>query len=409
MIGTSTVLIIDDDAFLTEALKDFLERKGIRARTATDGLEGIALFQAEPPDLVLLDLTMPGLDGFETCQRIQALEGAADTPVIVMTAVEGWEPKVRAFRCGAVDYVVKPFHFEEVEARVGAHLAIRRQAAELRENQESLRQALASAGAMNRNLLELNQKLRRSEAIKSRFLALMRNEIINPLTSIMGLAGEVACAALPMDKVQSVADVIQDEAFRLDCQIQNVFTAAELEAGELRPEIARVDVASILEILRTSFESAARAKRVDLAFRVVSDGAPVATDGAKVRHILSNLVGNAITWGPVGGRVEILADLGESLVFRVSDGGPGLPADVRKLLEDTTPGVPGQPESMPGARLGVLVVKALVDLMGGSLRVVEDGGRCSVVVDLPQDPNLETPLDENLDGNILIFDEPQEF
>lgn len=410
MYGSASILIIDDDAFLAQSLGGFLESRGARIRHASDGLEGLAVFEAERPDLVLLDLFMPGLDGFDTCERLRDLSAGKATPIIVMTAMEGWEPKIRAFQAGAVDYILKPFHFEEVEARVGTHLELRRRAAELKENQDRLALALASSGAVNRNLMELNEKLRRSEAIKSRFLALMRNEIVSPLTSIMGLAEEIEVGAFPLETARQVATVIKDEAFRLDCQIQNVFNAAELEAGEAFPVFTQVDLGSILRDLRGSFQAAAYAKGVDLAFGPGPEGHSVATDGPKVHRILANLVANAIEWGPSGSRVEVEARAeGEVLRLRVADAGPGLPEDVRRLLTGGKAPAPGTPEPAQGQRLGLLVVKALVDLLNGSIQAGPDGpGTSAVRVSLPLDP-CAVPRDQTLDGNIVIFEDPQEF
>jgi DNA-binding response OmpR family regulator/anti-sigma regulatory factor (Ser/Thr protein kinase) len=410
MNSTPTILIIDDDPFLSSTLAAFLEQTGVKVRQASDGLEGIALFGAEHPDLVLLDLTMPGMDGFETCERIKGLSGSADTPVIVMTALEGWEQKVRAFKCGAVDYVVKPFNFEEVGARVRTHLELRRQASELAEGRDRLQVALAAAGAMNRNLVELNQKLRRSEEIKSRFLALMRNEIVNPLSSILGLADQIEHGAVQVEASRRLAAVIKDEAFRLDLQIRNVFAAAELESGDACPAFTQVEVGSILEDVRSSFEPAARARGIELAIRTLGLEDPVVTDGPKLHHILSNLVANAIAWGRAGGKADIQASReGDRLEFRVQDEGPGLPRDIKEFLEQFRVPAPGIEETGPGRRLGVLVVKSLVDLLDGSLRVEARGEGTAILVGLPAAPGNVAARDRSLDGNIVIFEDPQEF
>jgi signal transduction histidine kinase len=411
MPSVEKILIIDDDRTLRLSLRTFLEGLGHRVLEAASGQEGLAMALEHRPALILLDITMPGMNGFETCAGLLAIPGNELTPVMVMSGLLGTSNMLKAFKAGAVDCLAKPLAYAELEARLKAHLALRRQTLALREGADTLRKALVDAGAMNRNLIALNEKLRRSEEVKTRFLALMRNEINNPLNDIMGLAGRIADPAVPADKARSLAAMVKEEAFRLDCQMQNVFTAAELEAGEASPSIARVDVASILRDLETSFAPAAAAKGVTLLCRVEGAPEPFPTDGDKVHHLLANLVANAVECCGPGGRVEVLAEAGpETLALQVSDQGPGFgAADLKTLFEPFQ----AQGDRFPALRghgLGLPVVKALVDLLEGNLRVDAAPGEGSRFrVTLPRAQALHGVEGDVLDGNILFFDEPREF
>jgi len=407
MATAETILIIDDDEFLRILVRAFLERMGLNVVEAADGAQGLAALREAPPALVLLDITMPGMNGFEVCKAIRALPEAADTPVIVMTSLEGTARKVEAFQCGAVDYVSKPLHLEDVEVRVNTHLGIRRQNLELRRSRDQLQQAVEDAAVLNRNLVEVNERLRHSEEVKSRFLALMRNEINNPLNGIMGLADLVA-GKVPLEKAREFGAMIKDEAFHLDCQIQNVFRAAEVEAGEAAPSISRVDVGSILDAVVDSFGAFARAKGVKLTTRVAGEPGPFPTDGEKLHHILANLVANAVEASGREGEVSILAeDRGDRLSIQVSDHGLGLPEAERKLLFQSF-GSNGFQGISHGQNLGLPVVKALVDLLGGEIDVESAPGQGATFrILLPR--ALETMEAEAADGNLLIFDDPQEF
>jgi signal transduction histidine kinase len=407
MSPAETILIIDDDEFLRILVRAFLERMGLNVVEAADGAQGLAALKAAPPALVLLDITMPGMNGFEVCRAIRALPEAADTPVIVMTSLEGTARKVEAFQCGAVDYVSKPLHLEDVEVRVKTHLGIRSQNLELRQSRDQLQEALEASAVLNRNLVEVNEKLRHSEEVKSRFLALMRNEINNPLNGIMGLADLVA-GKVPLEKAREFGAMIKDEAFHLDCQIQNVFRAAEVEAGEAAPSISRVNVGSIMDTVVDSFGPYARAKGLKLTATVAGEPGPFPTDGEKVHHILANLVANAIEASGRGGEVAIRAeDLGEHLALQVSDQGLGLPEAEQKILFQFF-GTSGFQGVSHGQNLGLPVVKALVDLLGGAIDVDSVPGEgASFRITLPR--ALETMEADAQDGNLLIFDEPQEF
>jgi len=235
----------------------------------------------------------------------------------------------------------------------------------------------------------------------------MRNEINNPLNGIMGLADLVA-GKVPLEKAREFGAMIKDEAFHLDCQIQNVFRAAEVEAGEAAPSISRVDVGSILDAVVDSFGAFARAKGVKLTTRVAGEPGPFPTDGEKLHHILANLVANAVEASGREGEVSILAeDRGDRLSIQVSDHGLGLPEAERKLLFQSF-GSNGFQGISHGQNLGLPVVKALVDLLGGEIDVESAPGQGATFrILLPR--ALETMEAEAADGNLLIFDEPQEF
>ena len=405
------ILIIDDDGDLRATLREFLEEMGLRVIEAADGAEGLAAVARERPALALLDITMPGMSGFEACEGIRALPEAAHTAVIVMTGLQGTKEKLRAFHAGAVDYVTKPLHLEDVAVRVNTHLRLRAKSLELLESRDAVETAFQAAAAMNRNLLSLNDKLRHSEEVKSRFLALMRNEINNPLSDIMGLADRILDPAMPPAKVRDFATLIKDDAFHLDCQLRNVFSAAELEAGEVTPSVVRVDVGSVARDVLDSFAASARAKGVELVLDLGEGPAAFPTDGDKLHQILGNLLGNAVQFSHPTGRVDLRIACGEEeLVLEVADQGPGInAAEMEKLFEPFRSGQePGLFQR--GQGLGLTVVKALVEVMGGGVAVKsEPGTGTCFTIRLPRFHTLDRVEAEGLDGNLIIFDEPQEF
>lgn len=409
MDSSDTILIIDDDAALRVALRAFLEGIGLRVLDAPDGAQGLDLARRERPDVVLLDLTMPGINGYDVCRELLAQGEEGPPAVIVMSGLLGTSQRVRAFHSGAVDCLAKPVQYEEVEVRVMTHLAIRRKSQEVRESRDSLGKALHDAGAMNRSLMALNVKLTHSEEVKTRFLALMRNEINNPLGGIMALADRIADPALPPAKARELAILVKDEAFHLDCQIRNVFTAAEVEAGEASPFLARVDVASVVRDVVASFEVKARERDLGLATRLEGLEEDFPTDAGMLHHILSNLVSNAVHHAQ--GPVEVRAVLtGSGLVLEVQDGGPGLSELALKGIFEPFRNENGPFKVARGQGLGLVVVRALVEILHGRIHVDSEPGRGSLFrVELPRTPFLANPQARAQDDNILIFDEPQAF
>jgi len=135
----TTVLIVDDDPLNLELLEQELEALGCTIVSAASGKEALRLADEREPDVILLDILMPSMDGFEVCRRLRASETMRDVPVIFMTALSGIDDKIAAFDAGGVDYITKPFQTEEVLARVSTHLQLRRARQELSRQNERLR------------------------------------------------------------------------------------------------------------------------------------------------------------------------------------------------------------------------------------------------------------------------------
>ena len=136
------VLIVDDTVENLQMLTNMLKEKGYSARPLPSGKLALQAIESLPPDLILLDINMPEMNGFEVCQRLKAREETRDIPVIFISALSDTMDKVKAFQAGGVDYVTKPFQIEEVHARVEAHLALRQLRVELEQRNDQLEQSL---------------------------------------------------------------------------------------------------------------------------------------------------------------------------------------------------------------------------------------------------------------------------
>ncbi len=411
MNPSEKILVVDDEPMLRENLRAFLEDIGFQVLEAGQGDVALELCLREHPDLVLLDINMPGKNGFEVCRSLKAHSELRETPVIFLSGLMETRDKLEAFTSGGVDYVGKPFQFEELEARVRTHLELRRQRRELEESRRSLERALFEARQVNRKLLEVNERLRQSEELKSHFIANMRNEIHDPLGSILGLADEIGDPRLPVEKGRSLASLIKAEATHLEFELRNIFSAAELEAGEASPSITKVDLESMLRDAAEAFAREAQAKTQTLVVKVSELGSPFPTDAGKLRIILANLLANAIEFSPAGGRIELRA-LGQDgdLVLEVEDQGPGLSEAERSVIFERFHQLEaGHTRLHRGQGLGLAVVKALADLLGGEILVDSEPGRGSrFICRLPPGTLAGGPGTSSFDGNLFIFDEPRE-
>jgi signal transduction histidine kinase len=411
MTHSETILVVDDEPLLRAIIHNCIKDMGCQVLEAEDGQEAMETCLRERPDLVLLDINMPGMNGFETCRCIKAHPDLGDTTVIYLSALTDTRDLVEGFASGAVDYVRKPFQSDEVRARVAAHLEIRRQRRQLEASRRDLDEAYRGSQAANRLLIEVNLRLQRSEALQSHFIAHMRSEINDPLSAILGLADQIADPRLPAEQGRALAARIRAEAFHLDFQLRNIFCAAELEAGEASPSITQVEVASVLRDTAEAFAGSALEKGQAIVVEAPSGLESCATDARMLRIILANLVANAIEFSPEGGRIKLKAHReGEHLRLDVTDEGVGIrEADQAVIFERFRKLDEGLGRAHRGQGLGLAVVKALLELLDGEILVVSEPGRGSTFTcRLPLKPQSANPDTFAFDGNFFLFDEPTE-
>lgn len=188
-----SILIVDDTPVNLGVVVDFLQRDGFGIRIARSGESALSRVEYDQPDVILLDVLMPGIDGFETCRRLKQNEATKDIPVIFMTSLTGAEDKVKGFEAGAVDYVTKPLHQEEVLMRVRTHLRLRDLALDLQQKNQQLatssrieRDRLFEAIAQQRQQLRvLNRKLTEVQEAERKELAReLHDELGQALTAI---------------------------------------------------------------------------------------------------------------------------------------------------------------------------------------------------------------------------------
>src|SRR6516162_1983038 len=198
--GQHSILVVDDTPANIGILLDTLSKAGYRVRVASDGESALEQLQYSPPDLVLLDVMMPGMDGFETCRRLRKLPNLEQLPVVFMTALSDIQDKVRAFAAGADDYITKPFQHEEVLARVRVHLARRELECRLAELNCELENRVASRTA------ELQAALAQVEALKSR-LQQENRYLKQELSEVSNLGEIIGSAPALQEALRKVAAV----------------------------------------------------------------------------------------------------------------------------------------------------------------------------------------------------------
>ena len=282
--------------------------------------------------------------------------------------------------------------------------------AELTKRLTDTRKALHDVMVMNGKIEKLNLKLAESERLKTNFLSNIRNEINNPLTSILGMAREMTAPVRDAERTRLMARMIYEEAFALDFQLRNIFTAAEIEAGDARASSAKIEPFTLVRHVAGSFAHFAGEKKVTLEVVVTGEQGDqkriFVTDPEKLRQVMANLIANAIEFNEEGRPVRIEAAVeGDTFRFAVIDGGKGIPdGDRERLFERFHQFDQGSSKRHKGHGLGLSITKALVDMLGGKVSVSrpEQGGtRFDVVV--PEAGGAPSDVFSE-DGNEFLFE-----
>lgn len=285
---------------------------------------------------------------------------------------------------------------------------------EVKRRFEENSRALHDLRVMTKKLEDVNRKLQESESLKSNFLANIRNEINNPLMSILGLSEQLASTA-PEDTedVISLAEIIHSEAFDLDMQLRNIFAAADLEAGESILSIAKVNIDKVLGSLIDTFTRRAVEKNIKVSYEPLdkAGGDPYFnTDSEKLHTVMSNLIDNAIKFSQEEGLVEIKAWTdNENLNITVKDNGIGIDESELGVIFDRFKQLDtGLTKSHKGHGIGLSVTKALVELLNGTVIADNADGKGSIFrISIPS-AESETDVDMlSEDGNEFIFIEEE--
>lgn len=272
--------------------------------------------------------------------------------------------------------------------------------------------ALHDLRVLTKKLEGLNAKLLESEKVKSHFLSNIRNEINNPLTSVLTMCEILNPpandgAALDAETLRLAIDTIHRESFNLNFQLRNIFAAAELEAGEAQPRPSSVDIGSLLKSAADSFRQRAAEKNVSIRLDVSEEltGAPFRTDSEKLERIIANLLSNAIEFNSPGGSVEIRASREDGgLAVSVKDQGMGIGrSEQEAIFERFRQLETGSTKSHGGHGLGLSITKAALDMLGGSISVRSDKGEgAEFIVRLPEAEGTTDAF--SLDGNEFFFE-----
>ena len=283
---------------------------------------------------------------------------------------------------------------------------------ELQRRFDKNQEMLQAERELIKQLNEVNQKLVESEKVKSNFLSNIRNEINNPIASILELSKNLSLGVVPVDMQQQCSEMIHSEAFELDFQLRNIFVSAELEAGEAPLSVISVNIRSLIDSVIESFVRKIGKKHLILKVEHgITDGTIFQSDAEKLYLIISNLLSNAIQFTNEGGSILIRTAIDdEVLIVSVIDSGIGIaPEDQKEIYDRFHQVEAGSTKSYGGHGLGLSVTKALLDVIVGTIEVnstLDQGSTFTIRVQ-----QMEGNMNEDVfssDGNDFLFDNSED-
>ena len=339
-----TILVVDDQEPNVQLVCGFLLDEGYEVVPAASGPQALERIASQLPDLILMDVLMPGMDGFALCERVRLIPECAAIPVIFLSAADESEFIVRALESGGVDYITKPFRKAELIARVRTHLA-------LKISRDKLAQLLSE---------------------KDELMAILAHDLKNPLTAIsLGVQTLQSKTNPDPSFLAKVTGHIETTVNRMRDSIESLLSEKAAERAEFPLTYQPINLQAAIKDAAAALRSAAAAKQIKLEVEVPSVSIIVQADAQALRHILDNLMSNALKFSPRGSIVTINAheNTDEMPACIVMDQGPGLtPADIGGLFQKYSrlSARPTGGESSTG--LGLAIVKMLSERMGGMIK-----------------------------------------
>jgi len=369
-----TILIVDDVLDNLRLLSHILTEHGYHVRSAKNGTEALVTVKNSLPDLILLDIKLPDLNGYEVCKKLKADDVSKEIPVIFLSVLDSTSDKLKGFQAGGVDYITKPFYPEEVLMRIQTHLNISRMQKQLEHQADWLRTSEQNYRNKNEELMKLNVE-------KDKFFSILAHDLRSPFNSFLGLTKMLVegTPSLTQDKIQKIAESMRKSATNLYGLLENLLEWSSLQTGIKTFNPASVKLHERISETMASIREMASRKGIDINYNIPED-LVVYADENMLGSIIRNLSSNAVKFTHRGGNVIITVNPNSNGYVEISfrDTGVGMHREmVENLFKLDIDTSRKGTDNEPSTGLGIILCKEFVEKHGGKLWVESEEGKGS--------------------------------
>ena len=370
-----SVLIVDDSVDQRLLLKTVLNAAGyaelITAESAGDAFKHLRMDETQGVevgiDLILLDITMPEMDGIEACRQIKAVRHIRDIPIVMVTAHTEVSELESAFAAGAIDYITKPLNKVELLARVRSAL--------------TLKQEMDDRKLAYIELEEKNKELGEESLAKTQILSTVTHELKTPLSSITGYVDRMLVQrdrVGPLNERQErYLETVQRNGRRLKVLIDDLLDVSRIESGSLELNLVELDVRREIKEVVSALQDQISGKQQHLLLKIPTNLARLKADQLRFSQLLTNLLNNASKYSPEGATTTITAEKQDGLIrIDVSDTGMGISKDDQaRLFSKFFRADNSSTSEVSGTGLGLFITKSIIEAHGGQIQVRSDEGK----------------------------------
>lgn len=380
-IETPKILVVNDDAAsllaLTSLLDQWAEESGYEVISARSGQQALRQVLLHDFAVILLDVNMPGMDGFETAEAIHQRARSADIPIIFVTAFLADEiDRLKAYQRGAADFLFTPIIPQILHAKVQVFVALATKNEELKRQAHKLSQRTTELTATNKRLtreMEERQAAERKSHAKDEFLAMLGHELRNPLSAISSAAALIGLPGAGPDTVTRAKQIISRQSQHLSRIVDDLLDLSRAMSGKILLARQPIEVSALVSACLDTFKATGRTGN----YLLNMDMAPGWVDGdpTRLEQIATNLIDNALKYTPPGGSITIaVAEEGDEVVLTVRDTGVGISQELLPHVFDVfVQASTTLDRSQGGLGIGLALVRRLVELHGGSVSAQSEG------------------------------------
>ena len=398
------ILLVDDQPAKLLTYEAMLDQLGANLIKASSGREALEQLLKQEITLVLMDVSMPDLDGFELAEIIREHPRFRKTAIIFVSAVHLTDmDRLKGYASGAVDYVAVPVQPELLRAKVSVFTELRRKTVEAerlaRELERRVSERTAELEASTERLRELAEELKAADRRKDEFLALLAHELRNPLAPVLNAVSIMRARSLSDPELIWCRDIIERQSHQLTRLVDDLLDVSRISRGKVRLRFEPVELSAVLRGAVETSQPIVDAQRHELRISQPLQPVTVNGDPARLVQVVANLINNSAKYQEAGGKIEI-AVIAERGVARITISDQGFGIDeglLPRVFEPFTQGNPALDRTQGGLGIGLYLVKNIVDLHGGSVRAASAGSGtgATFTVDLPlmrQSPRAESEV-----------------